>query len=317
MLSLFKNSLIVMMASFVSVACAQQSNLPETYSKKVLIEAKWGDGVGEFGLSTTDMGPAGPTDFTVAPNGDIYILDNMGMNVRIAKYNAEGMFLEYMYLYQAPVKKFKNERELVKYRLGHILSKEHKNAMADQIAVDKQNFVYMFQAEQGIGKIVKYEWNGKVINEITGVPRGRLKFEGSRLFITDGFVSADGCNKWELLDSKGKLLADFKNIGITKSVVSKVKVKEPKNSRPFLFYIDTYANYYYYTYFTKTEKIKIYKYNKNGTLLSIIDVIENRNEMYGAPIGNKLLHISEYGDIYYLLTTPDNVILVKCYLESK
>jgi hypothetical protein len=144
-----------------------------------------------------------------------------------------------------------------------------------------------------------------------------LKYEKSKLFVTDGFVSADGCNKWELLDSKGKLLTNFTSISMTKSVVSKIKVKEPQNSRPFLFYIDAFSNYYYYTYFTIKEKVKLYKYDKNGTLLSIIDIIENRNEMYAAPIGNKLLYISEYGDIYYLLTPPNKVMLVKWHLEGK
>lgn len=87
MLSLFKNSIIVMMASFVSVACAQQSHLPETYSKKVLIEAKWGGGPGEFGRVKTQFWE-GPTCFTVDAKGNIYIMDYY--NARIQCFNPFG-----------------------------------------------------------------------------------------------------------------------------------------------------------------------------------------------------------------------------------
>ena len=304
-----------MMASFVSVACAQQSNLPETYSKKVLIEAKWGDGPGEFGLSNTDMGPSGPTDFTVAPNGEIYILDNMGINVRIAKYDATGAFQDYMYLYQAPLQEHKTEQERINYRYGHILSADYQNALVRQIAVDNQGNLYLYQMQ--FGKIIQKQWNGRKLGEISGIPRGRLKYEKSGLFVTEGFITADGCNKWDLLDNNSKLKNNFKNIPKAKSAATKIKVIEPPDTRQSLFFIDEYSNYYYYTYFTKTEKIKVYKYNGKGALLSIIEVVENRGDMYAAPFRSELMYISDRGDIYYFIARPEGARLVKWQLESK
>jgi hypothetical protein len=84
----------------------------ETYVSKVIISAPWAkknlvyDGEesppGEFGVyqfvvpeSLKDQGdaglPEGPTSFTVAPNGDIYITDPL--NERIQRFSPEGQFI--------------------------------------------------------------------------------------------------------------------------------------------------------------------------------------------------------------------------------
>jgi len=73
-----------------------------TYVPSVVLTAPWGNknlsdhGLpsepGKFGFSLDESGLAhGPTAFTVAPNGDIYIADNM--NKRIQRFSASGYFL--------------------------------------------------------------------------------------------------------------------------------------------------------------------------------------------------------------------------------
>ena len=139
MLSLFKNSLIVMMASFVSVACAQQSNLPETYSKKVLIEAKWGDGPGEFGFRIWEGDPEFPRSFVIDSKSNIYILDQL--NNRIQKFVKNGKFEKYV-----SVESFKladsieiEESKTTWNNLGNIFAKTH----ATKLYIDAEDNLYL------------------------------------------------------------------------------------------------------------------------------------------------------------------------------
>jgi hypothetical protein len=76
------------------------------YVPQVVISAQWGEknliydedpsNPGEFGLFNPpeggDSGPEkGPGNFTISPNGEIYILDNL--NQRVQRFNSEGRFI--------------------------------------------------------------------------------------------------------------------------------------------------------------------------------------------------------------------------------
>lgn len=78
--------LIILLA--VSCLCGQQDSLPEQYVGKIFIEAKWGDGPGEFKLKQTVHGPSGVGSLVIDPNGNIYIPDQDG----IKKFDNNGKY---------------------------------------------------------------------------------------------------------------------------------------------------------------------------------------------------------------------------------
>jgi len=83
----------VMLVGFLAAGqCPGQptDSLPEKYVKKVLIEAKWGDGPGEFKLEHIPGGPTGIGDLALDPNGNIYIPNtNKGT---LVKFDPNGKF---------------------------------------------------------------------------------------------------------------------------------------------------------------------------------------------------------------------------------
>ena len=81
-----KISLIVFCLFFIFV-----SSVLGEISGKIIVRGKWGNGPGEFGLDTSEPPGAGPSIFTVSPNGDIYIADVV--NKRIVAYDHNGNLL--------------------------------------------------------------------------------------------------------------------------------------------------------------------------------------------------------------------------------
>ncbi|MCK4420234.1 YARHG domain-containing protein [candidate division WOR-3 bacterium] len=67
-------------------------NTEEKYVKKVIIEAKWGSGPGEFALEPLPESYEFTTCFTVGTNGNVYIVDPN--NVKINVYSQNGNFLK-------------------------------------------------------------------------------------------------------------------------------------------------------------------------------------------------------------------------------
>jgi|GEM_PF-2604269 len=59
---------------------------------KIIVRGKWGDGEKEFGLDASEPGGVGPSDFTVSPNGDVYIADDL--NHRIVVYDHNGDYFK-------------------------------------------------------------------------------------------------------------------------------------------------------------------------------------------------------------------------------
>ncbi|MDH4223815.1 MAG: hypothetical protein OEV55_09785, partial [candidate division Zixibacteria bacterium] len=78
-------------------ASEKETTQQQTYTPQVIINAHWGNKPGEFGLydpyrsnpDAYDQGPIqGPSTFTIAPNGDIYIVDTF--KHRIQRFNQNG-----------------------------------------------------------------------------------------------------------------------------------------------------------------------------------------------------------------------------------
>ena len=94
---MFKRFVLTALVLGFSVSLFSQVNpdsLPEKYVKKVIIDAKWGDGPGEFGRVPYPKSdpPVGPLDFFVNERGNIYVLDEE--NHRVECFNNIGEFIE-------------------------------------------------------------------------------------------------------------------------------------------------------------------------------------------------------------------------------
>jgi sugar lactone lactonase YvrE len=80
---------------------AKEQVQQETYVSKVVIQAPWGaknlvydkeeSKPGEFGFHSSEEATIAPNTFTIAPNGDIYIVDPL--NKRIQRFNKDGQFI--------------------------------------------------------------------------------------------------------------------------------------------------------------------------------------------------------------------------------
>lgn len=88
-----KNMKKIIFVCLIAVMCLSLSSqeseesLPEVYEKKVIIDAKWGDKPGEFGLELMAP-PVGPGPYVFDKSGNIYIGDFA--NKRIQKYDSNG-----------------------------------------------------------------------------------------------------------------------------------------------------------------------------------------------------------------------------------
>lgn len=86
----------ILIASAFATEVVQQ----QTYTSRVILSAPWGNQPGEFGINDpysrdpkiVDAGPVqGPSTFTIAPNGDIYIVDIF--NYRVQRFTQNGNFV--------------------------------------------------------------------------------------------------------------------------------------------------------------------------------------------------------------------------------
>lgn len=121
---------------------------------KIIVRGKWGNTPGEFGLDISEPPGAGPSIFTVSPNGDIYIADCV--NSRIVVYSHKGEIL-------------KNIK---------IPSQYHRYHCVNSIEVDSNGFIY-YTDEEGLHVI------GSDDNELTILKGlfGRLRIDKGKIYI--------------------------------------------------------------------------------------------------------------------------------------
>jgi len=131
----------------------------EKYEMKVLIDAKWGSGPGEFGKIDNIEGPStGPSAFTVSSDGCIYVLDNI--NKRVQKFDTQGKFL-----YEVKYTEFVFED-----------SKEWLKFAPFALAVDDESNIYLLGAilPSAIGRVQKYNSGNKLCLEYKEIPIEKL-----------------------------------------------------------------------------------------------------------------------------------------------
>ncbi len=145
---MFKRLILTALVLGVSVVLFSQVNsdsLPEKYVKKVIIDAKWENGPGEFGLEPIDETHTWQTHLAIDNENNFYIVD--ANNRRINIYNQNGKFLK--------------EVKVPPEFLTHI----GKDTMASisGIGVDSKENILICGNRSGT-RIVKINKNGEIVD---------------------------------------------------------------------------------------------------------------------------------------------------------
>jgi len=144
-----------MVASVASLAYAQQDSLPEKYTKKVLIEAKWGNGPGEFQLGALEAIEYRYTSsLTISEEGLIFIKNGGAVNV----FNQDGL---YLYSIKIATKRYRNPGAMaVDSRKGFLYVRcydaENQGPSILVVNINKKENVTSYTIPNGVGAIYFY-----------------------------------------------------------------------------------------------------------------------------------------------------------------
>ena len=152
MVSSFKYLIFGLVISFASVAYAQQDSLPEKYTKKVLIEAKWGNGPGEFQLEPLNEIKTWTTYLALDKQGNIYITDPN--NYRINIFDQNGSYINTLTLSESDVIE---KNKLPPQNIGNLIQ---------GIGVDSKGHVFIGLSAFGTNStVLELDKNGKRIGK--------------------------------------------------------------------------------------------------------------------------------------------------------
>lgn len=280
------------------------SNTPEKqksksvgYVKKILIEAQWGDGQGQYGLDfNTAPGPTGPTDFTISLKGEIYILDNCGKYLRVNKYNRDGVYIGEMYY----------------YKNGTLTYNDRFENMLDKILVDNNDDIlligYNNKKANGIVKLINWKENILVENEIPWKIYGAMKnvfIENEDIIFENNSIDESGKNineeKWVI---PYKVKSNISNISNCKPVNS-LLCNIPKGNLRY-FGTDFEKNNYFYD-FIGQDTILISKYTQDGININNVFITEER---YIA-VPEIIIKVDISGNVYFMSTRRDGLSIIK------
>jgi len=332
-----KLSLLIAVILFAATTAQTQpaDSLPEKYVKKVLIEAKWGDGPGEFGITPTleqfkqmvkQHGSVcgeiyGPDYFDIDESGNIYILDQI--NKRVQLFDQDGEFIGMLG---------------VESRCHTIIAGKKKSLFTvtpiKEITVGGQNsIVFRFDHFNSDRKMedqftVEFDRKGEFATNIwerfITDPQGDIWFinksVNSLVPITlNGKVInkvvtkeiKDNLKKPLLTISNGENIVncDTKNIEITNDKKSEIIKKIPFDNNKYNFSeiigVDEDDNIYVKVGYWYTKPIKMYilKYNKDGRLLAKIEAYDRDSDQM--PVATRRWSlVDKNGNIYCLTTMP-------------
>jgi len=210
---MYKRIILTGLVLGFSVGLFSQVNpdtLPEKYIPKVIIEAKWGDGPGEFGFKPDSEIPPdgiGPCGLTV-DNGYLYILD--AINRRIEVYSTQGTYKNFIEL--------KKNLNIDFFCLSTALGR------------DEKGYFYLLGSHSGGSKILKFDSTGNFVKELCKSPidekanqapiylpppllRVKEKHDSLSLLLEnyDSIGKRVPSNLKEEYDSLGRILEDFRS----------------------------------------------------------------------------------------------------------
>jgi len=275
-------------------------SLPEKYVPKVIIEAKWGDGPGEFGMDTLSDPPGGPGNLLVDEDENIFIYDCA--NGRIYKYDSQGLFIRELNVRKEHINEFTVKNDTIYGVIFTGLNPIKKVKTMDvetgeviktlQISLPESNQILEIENEEGNiiisrGENERYKLGGfrkqgKVVAAIvTRISKPQWTF--TKLNQTQGEFKVSGHN-FIISNVRGSTLLSALLLG---------------KDREGNFYISGWSNNP-----ISSEKPRlfhqIFKFSQNGSLLASLEVpiVKRVGESTG-----KNPQVSPSGDIYYLYPT--------------
>ncbi len=322
---MFKRLILTALVLGVSVVLFSQvsaDTLPEKYVKKVIIDAKWGNGPGEFGYDPSGPG-FGPESFTIDSIGNLYILDDLHGEVK--KYDNNGKIIE----------KYKNE---ALYTAHNIVVDDVGN-MYIYTEFASKNEILRYSIKNGFIKSFWFPMNDtsyhtRIIgNRMVVISKGRMKFDSKSY----------GKNKTELLKSSDVEHMSFQRNG--NIVIRGYNKKEtlviidipkkfsdeyyalPRDQRISigLYYLgkDKRDNRYFYCSYSKKHKIPepigakpkvkevIYKYSSTGKLLAMVVLPEPEVYYYEGLTPERGIKVDKEGSIYAMIPYKDGLRIYK------
>ena len=270
---MFKRLILTVLVLGFSVSLFSQVNpdsLPEKYVKKVIIDAKWGDGPGEFGIAKWSDPLEGPGPMTIDEEGNIYIADPG--NFVIHKFDSSGRFIK--------------DFERGKLILNFAILNDTMYAIGLDNINENMRKLYLVDCEKG-----KKIWN--ISLKKLDIPDTAFYGNDVRMDSKNGnvFIEKVGKCKISLIDKSKKLFPFI----FPAKIIEKIKGRKdlPKGLEKLLLDKDKMGNYYF-------GISTIYKISSNGLIVSEIKV--PRENYVGEYMANKIF-ITYKGDIYYLYPT--------------
>jgi hypothetical protein len=324
--------------------CAD-STLQGTYVSSVILTAPWGQKnlfmdkepspPGEFGIfdqysrdpSVVDQGPVqGPSTFTMAPAGDIYICDIY--NSRIQRFSPEGNFISAIPM---------------------------KERVADEdIAVDQEGNIYVLTVVSSPVLVWKYDQNGNGIKEYkmfndadaAGMNYGNSTHlycdKSGRLFLSyykanekTQAVFQFGTNTVEFTPGQQKATLRKGSAGVSGIILNKEQLFQSINGAVFSVdnlgksvtefkslgsysFLDADASGYAYLTFYNMENdmYSVRKQAPDGKIISSFEWRYPRYQLSNSPTPvsvrtNKALTIDAQGNVYVLVLTNSGVTITK------
>ena len=318
---MFKRLILTALVLGVSVVLFSDVNsdtLPEKYVKKVIIDAKWGNGPGEFGMVPYPKSdpPIGPKDFYVNGN-KIYVLDYV--NERVEIFNSKGVFLTQIRY---------NKKEISDSLAGFV-----------DITVDGECYVYLlgfldYPSRAGI--IAVFKNNGRYLGKIKlpirlfaslfeeeGIKNGYFAqiCEGANEFsVKDGRLLLRFGDRvyslvnTHLLQSKGKrfslMTSSMKPPLNFYTSTEKIILKKVKSKEKWSHLVSRDKNG---EFFIRKSVNEVLKYTHKGKLLARITISISQPEY---EMG-KDLFISDEGVVYYWTNNRDGLKIIKLSKEGE
>ncbi len=312
----------------------------ETYVSEVILRAPWAtrslvyggeeSPPGQFGLQTFIFPedslkeelpdpplPEGPTSFTIAPNGDIYITDPL--NKRIQRFDANGNFVsvipippleksKYLHIQELPELSDSARAESLR-RAGKLprdgkVPPKPKTINGHQyvwslICADRSNNVYLLWWEDYTEQyLCKYDQQGKLLATYPFFPEVRI---------------GGGLNKL-YCDHSDKLFFEYYRKPSDKEILSLKEWDLLKTHRiPFTFQVGTLDRVFTFEEQKRTLKRGVIKSPK----LSKIKV-KRWDETKGQFWGPEIWHydfVDEKGNLYLYWSTKEGIIIGKCHKQ--
>jgi len=295
------------MATKAEVEGVKESNLDsrnqgtENYVKKVIIDAEWGDDIGEFGMDLHSSPPSGPGNLVVDKE-NLYIYD--WANSRICKYNLMGDFKKILDVdEEEKIVNFSVKNDTLYGVVFPGLSKVEKIKLIDTktnkeikmleiklpephsiLDVRKSNGVIVFTS--GAGEEEKRYSLGQVSKKEKAIDLSTSRMPK----VSERFTKIDEAKGELIVDGQKFLISNFRG----EFLLSAKKLRVDRNGN---MYISVWSENEVGSSDTRIFE-EVFKYSSTGKLLANVFLPKDKIVSVGLAIGDN-------GDVYYLYATGE------------